>query len=220
MVYLISINYKKLLSVDLAFCESYTCLITDFRMIRARKLFIKMQQNAKAKRQKKEKKEKSWRTIMDRKRKSRPTSRSSRSSSSLFSNSSRDSTLNDMSGNTTPNDSCSSDAGFLTGNSGLSQNLSDLSLSIEETEIPVIVDENVKRNEENTGLKDITKNFENAEESASRQPFSQPKEINQSSDARPVKKMKTADGCKTTLQDLNLGDGILTRRRLPKVNWP
>ena len=26
MVYLISINYNKLLSVDLAFCESYTCI--------------------------------------------------------------------------------------------------------------------------------------------------------------------------------------------------
>ena len=29
MVYLISINYNLLLSVDLAFCESYTCINVD-----------------------------------------------------------------------------------------------------------------------------------------------------------------------------------------------
>ena len=33
MVYLISINYKWLLSVDQAFCKSYTCDILDFERI-------------------------------------------------------------------------------------------------------------------------------------------------------------------------------------------
>ena len=33
MVYLISINYKRLLSVDQAFCESFTCHISDDMMV-------------------------------------------------------------------------------------------------------------------------------------------------------------------------------------------
>ena len=176
-------------------------LFTDFRMVKARKCFIKMQQKAKMKKQEKEK---SWRPIIDRRKKSssqsRPSSRSSRKSSSFNS-----------SGETTPNDSCSSDVSFPAEKSGLSQNLSDLLLNQEDNEKSL-------DGRENTEMKTSSSKLESVKEMKldTRLPFSE-HNGNQNSDAPPVKKMRTAGGCKTTLQDLNLGDGIITRRRLPKV---
>ena len=175
-------------------------------MVKARQQFIKMQQKLQDKKQE----EKSWRPIIDRRRKTSNQSRASRSG--------RRSTSFNSSGGTTPNDSCScSDTSMQTEKSGLTQDLSDMLLSGDG--IGKVLD-----NEENseailesreviasTHCDRIEKNRD------LRQPFSELKGNRDNSDAPPIKKMRTAVGHKTTLQDLNLGDGIITRRRLPKV---
>ena len=98
--------------------------------------------------------------------------------------------------------------------SGLSPNLSSLSLSGEDTE-----NLQMEPNLEHPGLTEIPQTSGTFhEKSVQRLPFSNLKDINEKISSVPsVKKRKVEGGCKTTLEDLNMGDGILTRRRLPKV---
>ena len=167
-------------------------------MVKARQQFIKMQQEL----QDKKREEKSWRPIMDRRRKTSNQSRASRSG--------RRSSPFNSSGGTTPNDSCSSsDTSMQTEKSGLTQDLSDMLLGGDG--IGKVLD-----NEENSEA--ILESRDVIEKNSDlRQPFSELKSNCDNSDAPPIKKMRTALGHKTTLQDLNMGDGIITRRRLPKV---
>ena len=172
-------------------------------MVKARQQFIKMQQNL----QGKKREEKSWRPIIDRRRKTSNQSKASRSG--------RRSTSFNSSGGTTPNDSCSSsDTSMQTEKSGLTQDLSDMLLSGDG--IGKVLD-NEDNSEAISESRDViaSTHCERTEKNL-RQPFSELKGNNHS-DAPPIKKMRTAMGHKTTLKDLNMGDGIITRRRLPKV---
>ena len=171
-------------------------------MVKARQQFIKMQQKL----QDKKREEKSWRPIIDRRRNQSRASRSGRRSTSFNS-----------SGGTIPNDSCSSsNTSMQTEKSGLTQDLSDMLLNGDG--IRKVLD-NEDNSEAILERRDViaTTHCERTEKNRDlRQPFSELKGNNHS-DAPPIKKMRTAMGHKTTLKDLNMGDGIITRRRLPKV---
>ena len=194
-------------------------------MMNARRQLIEMKQKAKEQQQRQEK-QKSWRPIIDRKRKSssqlRSSKHSKKRSSKLAENSlssSRDSTLSSsrdstldaflqdsreitLSPSSTPNTSTDSRQ------SGLSPCVSRLSVSGTDTEFQKDVVKIMQETE-------TPSNTEEVQETAIRQPFSK---LQETSSVPPIKKRRVEGGCKTTLEDLNVGDGILTRRRLPKVH--
>ena len=201
-------------------------------MLNARRRFKEMKQKA---RQQQQEREKSWRPIIDRKRKSSSKLRLSRRSSakkmssksaesSLLS--SRDSTLGDSlpdSRDTTLSSSYTPNTSTESRQSGLSPNLSSLSVSGTDTENQNEAEyqneaENQKEATEFARFTEIPLKSRKVEETSIRQPFSKLQDANmETSSVPPVKKRKVEGGCKTTLEDLNIGDGILTRRRLPKV---
>ena len=201
-------------------------------MLNARRRFKEMKQKA---RQQQQEREKSWRPIIDRKRKSSSKLRSSRRSSAKKMSSksaesslssSRDSTLGDSlpdSRDTTLSSSYTPNTSTESRQSGLSPNLSSLSVSGTDTENQNEAEyqneaENQKEATEFARFTEIPLKSRTVEETSIRQPFSKLQDVNmETSSVPPVKKRKVERGCKTTLEDLNIGDGILTRRRLPKV---
>ena len=177
-------------------------------------------------------KKRSWRAIMDRSNTSKSSSRSTRSSGQRSSASEED-----------VSKSWTSSSSDLSGSLSQTSSNTELTTGIYSSKFLTSTPRETDRKKRLVEIKDVTQlhmetqraknnkgrpNFVNVQATKrdlrpssvyGRLPFAAVENrICKDTGIPPVKKQKTVDGFRTTQSDVKLGDGIITRRRLPKVN--